>query len=77
MRKLVIALTLAAATALPMVLQSTSADAYPVCRIGGHFYQMRCPDRVAARGIDGRAHWYRNPVYCMYPNGAFRHWGHC
>ena len=59
MRKLVIALTLAAATALPMVLQSTSADAYPVCRIGGHFYQMRCPDRVAARGIDGRAHWSR------------------
>jgi hypothetical protein len=73
MKKLVIALTLAAATALPIVLQSTSADAGYMCRIAGRWYAGRCPDRVAGLGIDGRAHWYRKPVYCR----ATGRWGHC
>jgi len=74
MKKLVITLALATVAALPMVLQSTSADAaFYTCRLGGHLYQGRCPDRVAAMGIDGRAHWYRNPVYCL----RTRRWGHC
>ena len=41
MKKLVIALTLAAATALPIVLQSTSADAGYMCRIAGTLADAR------------------------------------
>ena len=73
MKKLTITLTLASVVALPIVFQSTSADAGYACRIGGRWYAGRCPDRVAALGIDGRAHWYRNPVYCR----RTMRWGHC
>ena len=73
MKKLTIALTLASVVALPIVFQSTSADAGYACRIGGRWYSGRCPERVAALGIDGRAHWYRNRYYCM----RTMRWGHC
>ena len=73
MKKLTIALTLASVVALPIVFQSTSADAGYACRIGGRWYSGRCPERVAALGIDGRAHWYRHRYYCM----RTMRWGHC
>ena len=73
MKKLTIALTLASVVALPIVFQSTSADAGYACRIGGRWYSGRCPERVAALGMDGRAHWYRNRYYCM----RTMRWGHC
>jgi len=59
--------------ALLMVTLASADAATMTCRIGGRLYQGRCPDRVAAMGIDGRAHWYRNPVWCI-PKGR---WGHC
>jgi hypothetical protein len=74
-KKLAITLTLASIVALPIVFQSTSADA-AACRIAGRWYSGRCPDRVAGVGYDGRMHWYHNRVYCMR-NGSFSHWGHC
>jgi len=72
MRKLIFALATVGAFAVPM-LQSSAADAGYACRIGGRWYSGRCPERVAALGIDGRAHWYRNRYYCL----RTMHWGHC
>jgi len=87
MIKLLVALTLATAVAVPMALQSSEAHAQSdgyrspahrgyACRIAGRWYQGRCPDRVAALGTDGRAHWYQNRFRCTR-NGYFLHWGHC
>ena len=75
MKKLALTLTLASVVALPIVFQSTSADA-AVCRLAGRWYSGRCPDRVAGVGYDGRMHWYQNRIRCMR-NGYFLHWGHC
>ena len=73
MRKSIFALAAIAAFAVP-TLQSSSADATTyACRIGGRWYSGRCPERVAALGIDGRAHWYRHRYYCM----RTMRWGHC
>jgi len=72
-KKLAIVLTLASMVALPIMFQSTSADAAFVCRIGGRWYSGRCPERVAGLGYDGRMHWYHNRYYCI----RTMRWGHC
>jgi hypothetical protein len=65
----IFAVCLTVAVALPVVFQTSSADAKGyICRLGGHWYSGRCPDYVNTNG-----RWYHNRVYCLRTG----RYGHC